>query len=162
MTASSICGASIASENSRLSIAMTWSGPNCAVKRPFALRQLGWAFARDRIDVRIERWACSPISRLLLSRARKTDFAANIRPIAIEPAPSSSGRPRTIAAKVAAAAIRMPRRATESSNSVMNEGGSLLSLNALKKPRSPFARRNCLRAYNQELPSKRNAKANTT
>jgi hypothetical protein len=130
--------------------------------RPFALRQLGWAFARDRIEFRIEGWAPSPISRLLLSRARKTDVVAKIRPIAIEPAPSSSGRPKTTAAKVAAAAIRIPRRATESSNNVMNEGGSLLSLNALKKPRSPFARRNCFSEYSHEPPSKRNAKANTT
>jgi len=52
-------------------MAMTWSGPNCAVKRPFARRQTGSAFARDRIEVRIERRACSPIKQALAFPGQK-------------------------------------------------------------------------------------------
>jgi hypothetical protein len=74
--------------------------------------------------------AGSPISRLLVSRARKIDTPPSKAPTRIDPTPSQIGSSSDTAAAVEAAAIRMPTSAALSSNSTMNEGGSLLLRNA--------------------------------
>src|ERR1700730_18247011 len=130
--------------------------------RPLALKHPECEFAIDRMDLRMNKYAGSPIRRLLLSRAKKTDEPASNRPIATDAMPSIWGYPKATEANVEIAAIRMPMSAMLSTNSVINDGGSLLSLIALMNPISPFTSLNYLSDTSHEPPSKTKARAKTT